>query len=96
AALYPDEVAGLVYVDPTTTMSAQAMRAYDQAMGISEEGRRRLNAAAREGFADLPNASVRAEAELIFDRQEAGWPEFQQLPPMPDVPVSVLMTARYE
>lgn len=96
AAVYPEEVAGLVYVDPTTTMSAQVMRKYDRAMWISEKGRRKLNAAAREGFADLPNASVRAEAELIFDQQEAGWPDFQQLPPMPDIPVSVLMAARYE
>lgn len=96
AALYPDEVAGLVYVDPTAPMSADELRAYDRAMGISEEGRRALRAAARATFGELPSASVRAEAEWMYDQGEAGWPKFQDLPAMPDVPVSVLMSSRYD
>ena len=96
AAHYPEEVAGLVYVDPAIIMSERDSREYDRAMGISEEGRRKLTAAVREGFSDLPNGSVRAEAEMMYDQGAAGWPEFQQLPPEPDVPVSVLMAARYE
>lgn len=95
-ALYPDEVAGLVYVDPADWMSLPVSREYDRAMGISEEGRRRLNASIRETFPDLPNESVRAEAEMMYDPQRAGWPEFQQLPPMPNVPVSVLMASRFD
>ncbi len=94
AALFPDEVAGLVYVDPSDWMSPEESREYDRAMGISEEGRRRLNESVRETFPDLPNASVRAEAEMIYD--PAGWPEFQNLTAMPNVPVSVLMAARFD
>ncbi len=96
AALYPDEVAGLVYVDPADWMSAEVSRDYDRAMGISEEGRNRLSAAARATFGDLPNASIRAEAEMMYDTRSAGWLELQDLPPMPNVPVSVLMAARFE
>jgi pimeloyl-ACP methyl ester carboxylesterase len=96
AARYPDEVAGLVYVDPSDWMSLEESREYDRAMGISVEGREALNASVRATFPDLPNASVRAEAEMMFDPRRRGWPEFQDLPPMPDVPVVVLMAARFE
>lgn len=96
AALFPEEVAGLVYVDPSDWMSLEESRAYDRAMGISEEGRLRLNESVRETFPDLPNESVRAEAEMMYDPARAGWPEFQNLPAMPNVPVSVLMAARFD
>ncbi len=96
AAQHPEEVAGLVFVDPTDTMSETEYRKYGRAVGLSEEDRRTLTAAAREQFDDLPSASVRAEAEMMFAQREAHWPDFQELPPMPDVPVSVLMAARYE
>ena len=96
AALHPDEIAGLVFVDPTDTMSEKEQHEYDRAMGLSEQGRRKLTAAAREQFNALPSASVRAEAEMMYAQREAHWPELQKLPPMPDVPVSVLMAARYE
>lgn len=95
-ALFPDEVAGLVYVDPSDWMSSRVTREYDRAMGISEEGRKRLNASVRATFSDLPNESVRAEAEMMYDPARAGWPEFQELPAMPNVPVSVLMAARFD
>jgi pimeloyl-ACP methyl ester carboxylesterase len=94
--LYPEEVAGVVYIDSAPWMSAVEMREYDSAMGISPAVREEHNASAREGFDDLPNAAIRAEAELIYDQQEAGWPEFQNLGPMPDVPVTVLMTAQFD
>lgn len=95
-ALYPDEVAGLVYVDPSDWMRADVSSEYDRAMGISAEGRRRLNAATRATFRELPNASIRAEAEMMFDMSEAGWPDLQGLPSMPNVPVTVLMASRFE
>lgn len=96
AELYPEEVAGLVYIDPAPWMSADEMREYDRAMGISVEGRKEHNASVRQGFVDLPTPSIRAEAELIYDQQEAGWPEFQNLRPMPHVPVMVMMAAKFD
>lgn len=96
AARHPDEVAGLVFVDPTDTMSEDEQREYDRAMGLSEEGRAKLTAAVRAQFDDLPSASIRAEAEMMYDQRARHWPAFQDLPPTPDVPVSVLMAARYD
>lgn len=94
--LYPEEVAGLVYIDTAPWMSAVELREYDRAMGISPAVRQAYNASARQGFDDLPNASIRAEAAMMYDEQDAGWPEFQHLHPMPGIPVTVLMTAKFD
>ncbi len=96
AALYPEEMAGLVFVDPLIPMSEEDQREYDRAGGLSGEGRQKRSAAAQAEFDDLPSPSIRAEAEMMFDQGAAHWPEFQGLPPMPDVPVAVLMAAQYE
>lgn len=91
-ALYPDEVAGLVYVDPTATMSAEEQRGMDEAMGLSAEDRRRQ----MEGAPEMPTPGTRAEMELVLELSENHWPGFQALPPVPDVPVSVLMASRFQ
>jgi pimeloyl-ACP methyl ester carboxylesterase len=91
-ALYPDEVAGLVHVDPTATMSEGEQTAMYAAMGSSAEERR----SQIDEQPDMPTPGTRAEMELIIDRSENHWPSFRDLPPVPDVPVSVLMAARYD
>ncbi len=90
-ALYPDEVAGLVHVDPTATMSADEQREMDEAMGLTAEDRQRQRGEAPE----MPTPGTRAEMELILELSENHWSDFQDLPPVPDVPVTVLMASRF-
>ena len=94
--LYPDEVDGLVYVDPTPTTSEAERRALESAMGLSETSRSAIAAISREQLPGMPSESVRAEAEMIIDARVAHWPDFRDLQPMPDVPVAILMAGRYE
>lgn len=94
-ALYPDEVAGLVFIDPAETLSEEMQRRMDEAEGLSPEGSQRLRESWREMAAGF-TPSIRAEVEVMLDLTERHWPEFQVLRPMPDIPVSVLMSTQYE
>lgn len=92
AASYPDEVAGLVYVDPTATTSAEEQADLDAAMGISAEQRRQQLAEAPQ----MPTPGANAEMTLILEQFDRNWPDFQTLPPGPDIPVTVLMANRFQ
>jgi pimeloyl-ACP methyl ester carboxylesterase len=94
--LYPDEVRGLVYIDPTPTTSEAERRVLERAMGLSEATRPAIEALQRDQLPGMPSASVRAEAEIVIAERVAHWPDFQGLGPMPDVPVAILMAGRYE
>lgn len=95
-ALYPDEVAGLVYIDPTATVPEEVERAMNEAVGISTEDQQQLSDLLRERLSEMPTPGMRAEAEVVVELFEAHWPDYQTLPPMPDVPVSVIMADRFE
>lgn len=94
-ALYPEDVAGLVFIDPAQTLSEEMQRRMDEAEGLSPEGSQRLRESWREMTANF-TPSIRAEAEVMLDLTERHWPAFQVLPPMADIPVSVLMSTQYE
>jgi pimeloyl-ACP methyl ester carboxylesterase len=96
AHLFPDEVAGLVFIDPTPTTSEEERRERERAMGLSEASRSAIADISREQLARMPSASIRAETEMIIDSRLNHWPEFQELNPMPNVPVAILMAGRYE
>ena len=65
-------------------------------MGLSAASRPAIEALVREQLPGMPSASIRAEAEMILAGRRSHWPDFQNLSPMPDVPVAVLLAGRYE
>ena len=95
--IYPEDVAGLVYVDPTTILTEQESKARDEAMGLSaEDAQRSREMGQRDFMADFQGPpGVRAEAEVIFQLVNTYGAVFHSLPPMPDIPVTVLMTDRF-
>ena len=97
-ALYADEVVGLVQVDPSLTLSEQAEREMLKAAGFpdSEEYWQRLWDSAREMLAEMPTPGMRAQAEVLLELSETHWSNFQTLPPVPDIPVSILMAVRFQ
>ena len=95
--MYPDNVAGLVYVDPTNIVTEEDQRALDEAMGLPPGGARLVQELALQDLADtqLP-AGLLAENEVITELRDTYFAEFHSLPPVPDVPVTVLMAAEFE
>jgi pimeloyl-ACP methyl ester carboxylesterase len=98
AALYPDEVAGLVYVDPTDLRTGESGLAYLRAQGYSAEAlalqrRDREQKAAAAPTAKAPQDTEDRALQALMDSDYA---EFRTLPPIPDVPVSVLMSAKFD
>ena len=96
AGLYPSEVAGLVYVDPTDFTQTRADQlAIWTALGQGEAGLKAFEKAMWEPLAQAPPA-VRAEAEVAEQMTKGGWEEYRSLAPLPDIPVVILMGAKYE
>ena len=95
--MYPEDVAGLVYIDPTNIVTEQDQRALDEAMGLSPGDYQRLLESSLESVADAQvPAGVRDETEVIMELMNTHFADFHSLPPVPDVPVTVLMAARFE
>ena len=98
--LYAEEVAGLVYVDPTDMPTEEDMIALVQATGIAAEEAPRFIEVTRqaglESFAQiqLPPA-LRADAEVALELVDTHFADFRGLPPVPDVPVVILMASRF-
>ena len=94
AALYPSDVAGLVYVDPTDIRSEQDELALFRTLGYSAgEVAKRRDAMRQEV---LPDGPYGAEMKVARDLASSYFADFRILPPAPDVPVSVLMAAKFE
>ena len=92
-ALYPEDVGGLVYVDPTAILTEEDLRAYNEARGFDEDEARVREENLRQRLADpqlFPRTRVTAELRL------SNFAEFHSLPPVPDVPVSVLISGRFD
>ncbi len=96
AGLYPSEVAGLVYVDPTDFTQTRADQlAIWTALGQGEAGLNAFEKAVWGPLAQAPPA-IRAEAEVAEQLTKGGWEEYRALAPLPDIPVVILMGAKYE
>jgi pimeloyl-ACP methyl ester carboxylesterase len=99
AGLYPGEVAGLVFVDPTDFTQTRAdLVAIWTELGPGEAGLNAYEKDQAEQFAqqhakDSPGA--RAEAEVaILQLPKTGFEDFRSLPPLPDFPVVILMATQ--
>jgi pimeloyl-ACP methyl ester carboxylesterase len=96
AGLYPGDVAGLVFVDPTdfTQTRADQLAIWTE-LGSGEAG---LNAFEKSIWGPLAQAppAVRAEAEVAEQMAKSGWEEFRSLPALPNIPMVVLMAAKHD
>ena len=99
AAIYPGEVAGMVYVDSTDPRSPEQDAAYLRASGYTDAGilefmeRRRQQMAA---FIAARTGPYRSEMEVIQALETSGFAEFRALPPPPSVPAAILVSNRLE
>ncbi len=94
AGLYPGEVAGLVFVDPTDfTQTREDQLAIWTALGSGEAGLKAFDESIWGRFAQA-HPAVRAEAEVAEQAARSGWKEFRSLPPIPNVPVVILMAGK--
>jgi pimeloyl-ACP methyl ester carboxylesterase len=91
AGLYPEQVTGLVYVDPTDMRSEEEELAYYKARGYSPGDVPELRRRKRQQF-----RAYGAEMAVAFDLEDSHYAEFRALPRLPEVPVSVLMGARFD
>jgi pimeloyl-ACP methyl ester carboxylesterase len=96
AGLYPGEVAGVVYVDPTDFTQTRADQlAIWTALGAGEAGLKAQEAQFEKNYEGSPPA-LRAEAEVSLQLARSGWEEFRSLAPLPSVPVVVLMATKID
>jgi pimeloyl-ACP methyl ester carboxylesterase len=92
AGLYPGEVAGLVFVDPTpdfTRTSDDDLREIFAPIGLGQKERDEMRALQKPPNPATPK-SILAESAMSSAMFAAGFPEIQALPPLRDLPVVVL------
>lgn len=96
AGLYPGEVAGLVFVDPTdfTATRAEQLALWTE-LGAGESGMNGIEKQMEQQFAGSAPA-IRAEAEVYLQLQRSGWEDFRSLPPFPQVPIVILMAGKVD
>ncbi|AMY08340.1 haloalkane dehalogenase [Luteitalea pratensis] len=97
-AIYPADVGGLVYVDPTDPRSEAEDLAYLRASGYTADGARQcIDKRAQEmaEFVGRQTGQYRAEMDVIRANELNHSAEFLQLPPLPDVPVALLVSNRF-
>jgi pimeloyl-ACP methyl ester carboxylesterase len=92
AGVYPNEVAGLVFVDPTpdfTRTSDDEIGDVFAPLGLGQKERDEMR-----GLETPPNPStpkpILTETAMASAMSAAGFPEIQALPPLGDLPVVVL------
>jgi pimeloyl-ACP methyl ester carboxylesterase len=97
AGMYPDEVVGMVYIDPTDFMWTPANeRALFQSLAPGadwseyDEAQQQMQA---EALARIMTPGGRAGYSALFDFRNKGMEE-RGLPPAPNVPTSVISAAR--
>ena len=92
AGVYPDEVAGLVFVDPTpdfTQTSADDLTDIFAPIGLGQKERDEMRALEKPPNPATPRPIV-AESAMASAMAAAGFREVQALPPLRDIPVVVL------
>jgi pimeloyl-ACP methyl ester carboxylesterase len=89
-ALYPDKVAGIVYIDPTDLRPLEEEVAYYREQGyVGEAMTQRKASLLRFRNPDQP------ETKVLVDAVQGDFKDFRALPPLPDVPMAVLMSASF-
>lgn len=99
AALYPADVAGLVYVDSTDPRSPEQNAAYLRTSGYTDEGILEFMERQRQqmsAFVRSRTGPYRAEMEVIQAAERSGFAEFRALPPPPSVPAAILVSNRLD
>lgn len=96
AGLYPEDVAGLVYVDPMqyTYTKAEGLALYES-IGSGADGQKAFEQLEDKLFQETP-PGVKAELKMARDLVERSFKEFQNIKPVPDIPVVTLMATKYE
>lgn len=95
----PRHVAGLVYVDPTDLRSKEQEMEYLKGSGYTAEQARLHVDEVRErmaGYVRSRTGPYRAEMEVIQAIESSYSAEFRRLPPVPPIPVSVLVSGRFD
>lgn len=92
--IYPEEVAGLVYVDPMvfTTTDAEDLAIF-KSIGSGPEGRK---AFWQLQMRLLQTPGSKAEGKMCLELVEQSFKDFQDIKSVPDIPVVTLMATRYE
>jgi pimeloyl-ACP methyl ester carboxylesterase len=93
AAMFPNEIAGLVYVDPTdfTQTDADIFALWEQAG--NRNGRDELRKMQNQLIATAP-AGVQAEAREVDRVERGGFAEFRAAGEAPDVPTIILLAGK--
>ena len=91
AALQTQEIAGLVYVDPTDMRSEAESLEYYLARGHAAADVPGIRKARRQRL-----AAVGPEMRVALDLEDTYFEELRALPRLPDVPVSVLMATKFD
>ena len=97
AAMYPADVGGLVYVDPTDPRSEAQDLAYLRDSGYSAEGAREFIDKRGQDMADFvrrQSGGYRAEMEVILLNERTHSAEFVDLPPLREMPIALLVSNR--
>jgi pimeloyl-ACP methyl ester carboxylesterase len=92
AGVYPNEVAGLVFVDPTpdfTRTSDDDVSDVFVPLGLGQKERDEMRALQKPNSA-TPKP-ILAESAMASAMSAAGFPEIQSLPPLRNIPVVVLV-----
>jgi pimeloyl-ACP methyl ester carboxylesterase len=92
AGVYPNEVAGLVFVDPTpdfTRTSDDDVSDVFIPLGLGQKERDEMRALRQKPDPATPK-SILAETAMSSAMSASGFPEIQALPPLRDIPVVVL------
>jgi pimeloyl-ACP methyl ester carboxylesterase len=91
AGLYPNDVAGLVFVEPAPdfTETSDELRDIYEPLGLGVKEQAEMRAAQRT-FTDAP-AAVQRELEMGRSMVAGGFADFRTLPPIGDLPVIVLV-----
>jgi pimeloyl-ACP methyl ester carboxylesterase len=93
AAMFPREVAGLVYVDPTDWTQTKAdMAAVGEQAGVKDAAE--FFAKSMETQVAAAPAGIRAEASEVARLQRTGFAELREAGPAPDVPMVVLLAGK--
>ena len=99
AALFPQDVAGMVYVDPTHLRTREQEVEYLLASGYTRDGALQNIKRHRERLARYISSRTgpyRAEMEVIQRNEESFFAEFRSLPAVREIPVAVLVSGRFD
>jgi pimeloyl-ACP methyl ester carboxylesterase len=96
ASLYPNDVAGIVYIDPTWfAITGGSIVTGLKAIGVNEELRQEFLSKGPNSAMppNLPPA-LQAELEVVINFAESEFASIRSLPPAPSVPIAVILAGR--